>query len=232
MKVISMLTAVLLSVCLSAAPVVQTEGLQTHVAALKDSLEKNRQQLKQYEWTETMTVLVNGEEKSQKQTMNHYGPDGTVQKTPIEASPEKQQPQRGIRGRIVEKKKEEMTDYMKRAVDLIKMYVPPNPEKIQAAKNAGNVSLRVVEPGQRVRLSFKNYQMPGDMMAIDFDPSTKRLLGATVSTYIDDPKDAVDVSIQFNQLPDGTTYPASANLNAPAKKITVKMTNSDYHRVS
>jgi hypothetical protein len=212
--------------------VVQTEGLQTHVAALKDSLEKNRQQLKQYEWTETMTVLVNGEEKSQKQTMNHYGPDGTVQKTPIEASPEKQQPQRGIRGRIVEKKKEEMTDYMKRAVDLIKMYVPPNPEKIQAAKNAGNVSLRVVEPGQRVRLSFKNYQMPGDMMAIDFDPSTKRLLGATVSTYIDDPKDAVDVSIQFNQLPDGTTYPASANLNAPAKKINVKMTNSDYRRVS
>jgi len=110
--------------------------------------------------------------------------------------------------------------------------VPPNAEKIQAARNAGNASLNVVEPGRRVRLSFKNYQMPGDMMAIDFDPSSKRLLGATVSTYIDDPKDAVDVAIQFGQLPDGTTHPASVNLNATAKKITVKMTNSDYHRVS
>jgi hypothetical protein len=125
-----------------------------------------------------------------------------------------------------------MTDYMQRAVDLVKLYVPPNTEKIQAVKNAGNASLTMIEPGRRVRLNFKNYQKTGDMLAIDIDPSSKRLLGATVASYIDDPKDAVDLSIQFGSLPDGTTYPASVKLNAPAKKITVQMTNSDYHRIS
>ena len=230
MKVMSILIAGLMTVCLSAAPVLQSEELQTHMAALKESLERSLQQIKQYEWTETTIVLVNGEEKSHKQYLNHYGPDGTIQKTVVEASPEKQQ--RGLRGRIVEKKKEEMTDYMQRAVDLVKLYVPPNPEKIQAVKNAGNASLTMIEPGRRVRLNFKNYQKQGDLLAIDIDPSSKRLLGATVSSYIDDPKDAVDLAIQFGSLPDGTTHPASVKLNAPAKKITVQMTNSDYHRIS
>src|SRR5262245_33828524 len=107
-------------VCSSAALWAQSQALQTHVAALKESLARNRQQLKQYEWTETTVVLVSGEEKSRKQYLSRYGPDGTVQKTEVEASPETKQ--RGLRGRIVEKKKEEMTDYMQRAVDLVKLY--------------------------------------------------------------------------------------------------------------
>jgi len=56
-------------------------------------------------------------------------------------------------------------------------------------------------------------------------------LGATVSTYLDDPKDAVELVIQFGLLPGGTTYPASVNLNAQAKKLTVQVTNADYRKV-
>ena len=219
----------LMTVCLSATLRAQSETLQTHVAALKESLRQSREQLKQYEWVETTVVLQNGEEKSTKQYRAHYGADGAVQKTLIEASPEKKQ--RGLRGHIIEKKKEELTDYMQRAVDLVKLYVPPSSEKIQAVKDAGNASLSAVEPGRRVRVNFRNYQMPGDMLAIDVDPKSNRLLGATVSTYLDDPKDAVELVIQFGLLPDGTTYPASVNLNAQAKKVTVQVTNADYRKV-
>jgi hypothetical protein len=75
----------LMTVCLSATLGAQSETLQTHVAALKESLRQSREQLKQYEWVETTVVLQNGEEKSTKQYRAHYGADGTVQKTLIEA---------------------------------------------------------------------------------------------------------------------------------------------------
>ena len=50
-------------------------------------------------------------------------------------------------------------------------------------------------------------------------------------TYIQHPKDAVELVIQFGLLPDGTTYPASVNLNAQAKEVTVQVTNADYRKV-
>src|SRR5262245_66374732 len=93
----------LMTVCLSGTLGEQSETLQTHIAALKESLTQSREQLKQYEWVETTVVLQNGEEKSTKQYRAHYGADGTVQKTLIEATPEKKQ--RGLRGHIIEKKK-------------------------------------------------------------------------------------------------------------------------------
>ena len=81
----------LMTVCLSATLAAQSETLQTHVAALKESLTQSREQLKQYEWVETTVVLQNGEEKSTKQYHARYAADGTVQKTLIEATPEKKQ---------------------------------------------------------------------------------------------------------------------------------------------
>src|SRR5262245_28598467 len=115
--------AALMTVCLSVGLAAQSEMLQSHIAALKESLTQSREQLKQYQWVETTVVLMNGEEKSTKQYLAHYGADGTVQKTVVEASPEKKQ--RGLRGHIIENKKEQLTDYMQRAVDLVKLYVPP-----------------------------------------------------------------------------------------------------------
>ena len=232
MKVLSIHSMSLagLIVCLAAAFGAQSATEQGRVAALKQSLEQNKQALKQYEWQEKTVVLLNGEEKSTKQYMSRYGADGRVQKTPVEASPEKKE--RGLRGRIVEKKKEELTDYMKRAVDLIKLYVPPVPEKIQSAAAAGNVSVTPVEPGRRVRLIFRNYEMPGDSLTIDVAPSNNRFLGANVSTYLDNPKDAVDLVVQFDSLPDGTTYPSTVNLTALAKHITIETTNYGYHRIT
>ena len=40
---------------------------------------------------------------------------------------------------LAENKKEELTDYMKEAVALVKQYVPPEQGRIQAAKDAGKM---------------------------------------------------------------------------------------------
>ena len=50
-------------------------------ALLQDA--QNKAQLATYEWIETQQVALKGDVKSTKQNACHYGPDGTVQKTPI-----------------------------------------------------------------------------------------------------------------------------------------------------
>jgi len=215
---------------LCTAALAQTETLKSHVAALKESLTQNRQNLKQYQWTQTTVVLHKGEEKSKKVYSAHYGPDGTIQKTEVAASPEHHPG--GVRGHIIEKKKEEMVTEMKQAADMMKQYVPPEPARIQAAVNSGNASVEMLEPGKKVRLNFRNYQKPGDTLAIDLDPSNHRLLGVNVSTYMDDPKDPVALAVQFGTLPDGTTYPSETTLNLKSKDVTVVTTNSDYTKMT
>ena len=57
--------------------------LADKLAALKQSLAQNQQNLHHYQWTETTQITLKGEPKPPKQSLCQYGPDGQVQKTPI-----------------------------------------------------------------------------------------------------------------------------------------------------
>ena len=56
-------------------------------------------------------------------------------------------------------------------------------------------------------------------------------MGMSVATYLDDPKDAVTLNVQYSTLNDGTGYPATEVLNATAKEITVNVTNTGYRKM-
>src|ERR1035441_4273885 len=215
---------------LSNPAVAQQPSVPERVAALKASLAASQIILKQYEWIETTVISLKGDEKSRKQERCYYGADGNVQKIEVSASPEPQK-KRGLRGRIIENKKEELTDYMKQAVALVKTYVPPNPAKIQAAKDAGKVSIEVLEPGKRARLNFRDYEKAGDNLGVEVDLVNNRPLGVKVSTYLDDAKDAVLLDVRMGQLNDGSPYASDITLDAKAKKIKVAMENSGYRKM-
>ena len=126
----------------------QSPELQQRVAALKQSSAQDQQNIRQYEWIETTVISLKGEEKSRQQKRCYYGAEGSLQKV-TESAPPPPAKKRGLRGHVAENKKEELTDYMKQAVALVKTYVPPDPARIQAVKEAGKVSLemRVQERG-------------------------------------------------------------------------------------
>ena len=199
------------------------------IALLKATMAASQVVLRQYEWIETTVVSLKGEEKSRKQERCYYGADGGVQKVEMSSRPEPAK-KRGLRGRIAERKKEELTDYMKSAVALVKSYVPPSPARIQAAKDAGKVSIDVLEPGKRARINFRDYEKPGDNLGMEVDLVSNRPLGVKVSSYLDDPKDAVTLDVRMGQLNDGTTYAANVTLDAKAKSLTVTMQNSGYRK--
>jgi hypothetical protein len=226
MKINTILTMLLVSGSLALA---QQPTVQERVVALKASLAASQAILKQYEWVETTVVSLKGDEKSRQLNRCYHGADGKVQKIPLTTPPPAQK-KRGLRGKIAEAKKEELTDYMKEAVALVKAYMPPQPVLLQKAKDAGKVSLSP-QPGQRARLTFSDYLKAGDSLALDVDLASNRPLGAKVSTYLDSQKEPVTLDVRFSTLDNNATYAADITLNAQAKNLTVKVGNSGYRRM-
>jgi len=200
-------------------------AIQQKIGEIKQSIGQNQAQLKQYAWTETTEIALKGEDKKRSQNDCRYGPDGKVQKTPIGSAPPPAQ-KRGLKGKIVEKKVGEMKEYMDRVGSLIKRYVPPDPQDMQASFQAGKASLN---PGAG-QLVFTDYAKPGDKVTLTIDPATKKIRSFVVATYLDEPKDVVALDANFNSLPDGTNYVETTVLNATAKEIVVTTTNSGYHK--
>ena len=216
----------------SVAGLAQQPAPDERVAALKQSLAQSQANLKSYEWIETTIVSLKGEEKSRKQNRCYYGVDGKVQKVPI-AAPAAQsggRKPRGIRKRVAEKKKAELTDSMKRAVNLVHMYVPPDPGRIQRSKDAGKASMHMLEAGKRARLEFRDYLEDGDSLGIELDLATNGLLGLAVASYLGTPEEPVGLDVRMGSLPDGTGYPARIVLDVKAQKLSVTVENSGYRK--
>jgi hypothetical protein len=144
--------------------------------------------------------------------------------------PQQQQGNGGrLKRHIVEKKTDELQQYMGEVKSLLGMYVPPNPQKMQQAFQAGNVSLNPDPSAGLVDLIFKNYAQPRDQMTVAFNSSTKNISTLSVNTYMGQIKDAVTLIVNFSTLPDGTNYNEKTVLNVAAKKIVVTTTSTNFH---
>jgi len=204
--------------------------LQQKVTDLKQSIGQNQQALRRYTWTETQEMIFKGETKSTKLSQCQYGPDGKVQKTalgPAQPPPEKK---RGVKGKVIEKKKGEMQDYMERVALLIQRYVPPEASQMQDSFQAGKAALQP-SAGGIVTLVFHDYAKPGDTLSLTFDSASKKIQAFDVNTYLDAPAEVVTLKVVFNNLPDGTNYAAQTVLDATAKQVQIRTTSSGYNKL-
>jgi hypothetical protein len=220
---------------LTGAVEAQTPTPQERAAAIKEQVAKNQASLKQYTWVETTEISLKGEVKKKEQKQCSYGADGKVQKTPIPgAAPAPAPPAQQSGGRrggrakqaIVENKVEDLKDYMEKVAALVHEYVPPAPDKIQAAQSAGSVS--ALPSGG---IAIANYVKPDDLLSIGFDMAAKKITTYKVNSYVEKPKeDEVTLSVTFGRLADGTSYPQETVLKAAAKNVQVKVTNAGYKK--
>jgi len=225
---------------LTALPALQPDAAkakQEKIAALKQSMAQNQAALKQYTWTETTQISLKGEVKKTEQKQCQYGPDGKVQKTAIPGAPPPQQEQSGGRRRkggavkeaVVENKVEDMKEYMQKVGALVHEYVPPDPQKIQAAAAAGKIS--ITPAGGVDSIVIKDYLKPGDQVTLGFNSGAKKLQSYKVQSFLEKPgEDNVSLDVSFAPLPDGTNHVQQTVLDAPAKKIQVQVSNSGYKK--
>jgi hypothetical protein len=208
--------------------IAQNGDLQQKLAAAKQAAAQNQQSLHQYQWTETTQLTLKGDQKPPSEKLCRYGPDGQVQKTSI--GPPPQPPSGGrMKQRVIEKKTAEIQQYIEEVKGLLGLYVPPDPQKMQQAFQAGKVSLNPA--GAVVNLIFTDYAQPGDRLTLTFDTATKKITSLNVDTYMGKEKDAVTLQVQMANLPDGTNYAQQTILDASAKQLVVTTTNSNYQKL-
>ncbi len=123
-----------------------------------------------------------------------------------------------------------MADYIAKAVEKIKAYLPPAGEKIQQIYGAGKVSIQILEPNKKFKLSFPDYMLQGDVLAISVDKTAQKLMALNVSTYIDKPEDKVVFDVTYKDLPDGTQYPVTTSLVAAAKDLKIVIEQSGFKK--
>jgi hypothetical protein len=209
--------------------VAQNPQMEEKVMSIKEAQGVNKQKLAQYTWQETQTISIKGNVKDTKIYQVQMGPNGQPMKNEIGNEKAESGGHEGrLKKHVVEKKTEEYQQYGQEIGALAKQYTTPDPDRLMQAKQQGGISL---QPGMgAVSLVIKNYVKPGDSVTMTINEQTHSPQSLQVSSYLDDPKDAVTISAQFGQLPDGTNHVATTQIDGVSKQLTISTQNSNYQR--
>ena len=209
----------------------QSPEVQQRVNEIRESSAKNKQALASYSWNEQVTISLKGEQKKVQHFQVRLGPDLTPQKTSLD--PPADPPSGGrLKRRVVAKKKEEYTDYANQMKALAQQYVPPEGNLLQQAYARGNVLIGPTGSApNEVQLVIRNYLKPQDSMTLVLDTSQKQLLRVQITSYMTDPKDAVNLTVQFSRLPDGTNHVSNLVIDGASKQMNIAIQNSNYQHV-
>ncbi len=210
----------------------QNQELQERVAEMKEAAAKNKQAMVQYTWVEQINISLKGEQKKQEHFQVRLGPDGKPQKTSLDPPAEPTESGGRLKKHMIEKKKEEYKEYAEQMKALAQQYVPPDREMIQQAYAQGNITLGSVAgaPGE-LQLVIHNYLKPQDSMTLVIDKTQKELLRLQIASYMDDPKDAMNLTVQFSRLPEGPNHVSSMVIDGVSKQLNIATQNSNYQHL-
>ena len=229
MKVKFLLPAILMLICVT--KLFAQPDMKETIDMIKKNLTNSKANMVNYEWLETTTTFLKGEQKSVKQNQCYYSVDGKL--TKVETGGGTQAKEKGgIRGKAIANKKEDMADYVKACVAKVQTYLPPDAAKLQQIYGAGKTSIQVLEPGKKFKISFPDYNVKGDMLSISVDKANQKLMVLEVSTYVDDPKEKVVFNVTYSDLPDGTQYAGSTTLDAVDKNLKIVIVDSGFKKAA
>jgi hypothetical protein len=208
----------------------QNPELQQQVSSVQQSMAKNKQALASYTWNEQVTISLKGEEKKQEHFQVRLGPDLKPQKTSLDPPPDPPSGGR-LKKHIVAKKTEEYQDYANQMKALAQQYVPPDKDLLQQAFAQENISLGAAGAPGEIQLVVHNYLKSGDSMIMVFDKTQKELLRIQIASYMDDPKDAMNLIVGFTRLPDGTSHVSNLAIDGVSKQLNIAIQNANYQHV-
>src|SRR5271169_3031575 len=204
--------------------------LEERLTEIKESTAKNKQELASYSWNEQVTISLKGEEKKQEHFQVRLGPDLKPQKTSLDPPPEPPSGGR-LKKHVIAKKTEEYKDYADQMKALAQQYVPPDGALLQQAFAQGSISIGPAGAPNEIQLVIHNYLKPQDSMTLVFDKGQKELLRVQIVSYMDDPKDAMNLTVQFSRLPDGTNHVSNLVIDGVSKQLNIAIQNANYQHL-
>ena len=221
-------TLALTLVFASAAPFIdslawsQSRPVNEELAAIAKAQAANAQRLAKYTWEQMVLITVNGQAQEYLVYGVKIGGDGQLERNLITQDT-------GNSAAFEPSTKQQKTEYepfARQLEELAARYTALDSDRLLGAGKRGDVALQ--RAAGTLTLVIKNYVKPNDFLSMKMDQQTYNLVGAEARSYLTDPKDAVTIKVQFDQLPDGTNHIARAEIDSVNKHLTVKEENSFF----
>ncbi len=194
--------------------------------AIKSAMDANKAKLATYTYQQVETIAIKGDVKDTK-IFNVSTVNGQQQKNLISDQKAQQSGREGrLKEHIIQNQTQDYEQYGQQIAALAKQYTSDDSSKLIQAKQQGNLSL---QPGSgTVNLVIKSFVKPNDQVTFTISEQTHAPVSVHINSYLDDPSDAVNISVTYAQLPDGTNHPATITVNGVKKQLTVTEQNSNY----
>jgi hypothetical protein len=203
----------------------QSPDLSAMARKFGESAKANGAALKNYSWKMRVEVSLKGEPRPAKLYAMRFDLNGKTQKTELTAPAEPAPRERGLKGRIKEKKIGEMKEWAGDLAELAKGYLTPSAAVLQAFFEKAQA---VQAPGGKVQIVADGVIAPGDKLIYELDAATQALTRVMFHAALDG--DPVDGQVEFARLESGLNYAARTTVNVPAKQVSARIENFDYQK--
>jgi hypothetical protein len=213
----------------------QSPELQARVQQMMQAAAKNKQALARCTWVEQVTISLKGEQKKQEDFQVRLGPDGQPQKASLDAQPgppPSEGRRRAVKEHAVSKKTEEYHEYANQMKSLAQQYLPPEKDRLQQAYDKGDISLDAASgTPDELQLIVHNYLKPQDSVILVIDKTQKQLLSIQIASYLEGLKDAVNLTVHFSRVPDGSNQISNTVIDGVSKQLNIAIQDNDYQRI-
>ncbi len=200
------------------------EGLAMKIAQARKT---NSTLMHQYMWNTRTEFLMNGELKDTRIDQEMFGPDGQIQKTELN-NEGSSHPKGFLRKHIAKEKKEDLEKYMTGLKKILDQYTLPTAGKMVDFLAAAKVQFVQAPDGSSLlMMQGTNVIQPGDNLSVWADPSTYAFRKVQITTS-DQDGNPVNLNCMYKTIPPGLTFVSMAEVDLPAKNITLQVHNYDY----
>jgi hypothetical protein len=207
-----------LYVCLSIAPVLAQPGQQ-----LTGAMAENNKILRQYTYKQRTEVLLNGESRMTRINQVHYDAAGKRQLTLISETGGEEA--HGLGSRIINKKREEMKDYVMRLTALVEQYFPVDADKLRSMIPNAEIGPAA---NNLMSVRIRNFLKKGDSVTLMVDPGTRKLSRLELNTNLD--KDSISMTTDLTTAASGPSYPSLTTIKAPAKNLEIRISSYELQK--
>lgn len=188
---------------------------------------KNQAALQQYSWQSRTQVSLSGEVKKTTLDQINYDAEGQIQKTPIGDGGGQQKEVRGpIRKDIAESEEDKAAEFATKLKELLGSYTQP--ANLTNALGRAKVWEGGSASAPEIRIDMTAVIEGTDTVQIMLDAKTHKPARMNINTAMD--QVPVTLAVVFQQLDDGTGYPAQATVDTTysGKPLEISIENFNY----
>ena len=210
----------------------QDFSLEKQVDSIRQAVARSNAAIAENTCQQHVTVTEKNNVKARQMFQVEVGPDGGIQRMPLDLSEESSsnaRTNRGMREWMSEKKERKLQMYTQDLRELAETYAQADTNLLRSAYQRGDISSEPAGPGA-LRLLVHNYLKSSDSATFVFDPKSSELQSLEVGSYLERTREPVLINARFSRSADLPNHIEEMTILSAKSKLTVTVRNLDYHR--